>query len=290
MITTTLLLMLFGTVINIRGSDVGEDANKVVMKFEDIEKEFKSEISGSKTYSLNQNAETTASTIDMGPPPPYSLNDAGTTNIGPPPYSLNDAGSSNLAQLRKSIQSVSRSDVFINTCNVCCLMFLPLLILGIASLGVIIPIILKPPWNPDIPRILTPKSTQSATLNNTQLTTNVTEQIANITEIVHNATVLTQNTSTALTAVTEHSSDTATTHGHVHIVRMHTSNAQLTVYIVAGAVTALLLIAVCILLLKMKKQTNKQDVFTDIQQYYTGGTMGASTAMRSDYEYTTVST
>ena len=54
-----------------------------------------------------------------------------------------------------------------------------------------------------------------------------------------------------------------------------------TVYIVAGTVATLLLIAVCIVALQMAK-TNKQDVFTDMQQYYTCGTTGANTVMQSN--------
>ena len=97
---------------------------------------------------------------------------------------------------------------------------------------------------------------------------------------VLSATELTQIAPTALPIVSKQSTDTVTTHGNVHIEHTHTSNAQLTVYIVAGTVATLLLIAVCILALQITK-TNKQDVCTDMQ-YYTCGTTGASTAMQSN--------
>ena len=128
--------------------------------------------------------------------------------------------------------------------------------------------------------ILIPNSIQSTILN-IQPTTNPIQKTTNITETVHNATELAWNAPTVLPKVSKQSTDTVTTHGNVHIVRTHTSNAQSTVYIVAGTVATLLLIAVCILALQITK-TNKQDVCTDMQQYYTCGTTGASTAMQSN--------
>ena len=121
--------------------------------------------------------------------------------------------------------------------------------------------------------VLTPNSTQSTILKNK------TVQTTNITETVHNATKLTQTAPEVLAAVSKQSSDTVTIHGNVHIKRTHTSNAQLTVYIVAGTVATLLLITVCILALHMAK-LNRQDVCIDMQQYYTGSVMGTSTAMQ----------
>ena len=66
MITITLLLILFGTTINVGRSDVGEDVNKVVTEFKDIGREFESKISGSEIHTLNHNTETTASTTGTG--------------------------------------------------------------------------------------------------------------------------------------------------------------------------------------------------------------------------------
>ena len=72
---------------------------------------------------------------------------------------------------------------------------------------------------------------------------------------------------------TKQSSDPVTTHGYVHIEHTHTMH-KLAVYIIVTT----LLIAACILALHMVK-LNRQDVVTDMQQYYTGG---ASTAMQSN--------
>ena len=95
-----------------------------------------------------------------------------------------------------------------------------------------------------------------------------------------------RHTHTALPTVSKQSRDTVTTHGNVHIVRTHTSNAQSTVYIVAGTVATLLLIAVCIVVLQITK-TNKQDVCTDMQ-YYTGSTMNTNLAMSTIYPNTSL--
>ena len=111
--------------------------------------------------------------------------------------------------------------------------------------------------------------------------TNTSVQTANIVETVRSATELTQ-TAPTLPTVMKQSSDTVTTHGNVHIEHTHTSNAQSTVYIVAGTVATLLLIAVCILALQIIK-TNKQDVCTDMQQYYTGDKLNINLAMQSIY-------
>ena len=163
--------------------------------------------------------------------------------------------------------------------------------------------------------ILTHNSTNSTTLSNTQPTTNLSVQTANIAETVNNATTLTQTTPTALstvaekkaniaetvnnatvvkqnvsealTPVTEKTSNKIVKHGNVHMEHTHTSNAQSTVYIIAGTVATLLLIAVGILVLKMAKP-NKQDVFTDMQQYYTDGNLNTNLAMPSIYPNTSV--
>ena len=90
-------------------------------------------------------------------------------------------------------------------------------------------------------------------------------KLANITETVHNVTKLTQTTSKVLAAVSKQCSDIVTTHDYVHIEHTHTSNAQLTVCIVASIAATLLLITVCIFALHMAK-LNRQNVCTDMQQ------------------------
>ena len=129
--------------------------------------------------------------------------------------------------------------------------------------------------------VLTHNRTESTTLSNIQAITNLTVKTDNNKRTVRSATKLTQTTPTALPAVIKKTiKNKIVEHNHMHIEHTHTSNAQLTVYIVAGTVATLLLIAVCILALQITK-TNKQDVCTDMQ-YYTCGTTGASTAMQSN--------
>ena len=119
--------------------------------------------------------------------------------------------------------------------------------------------------------LLTPDNANSTILNNAYSTANITEQTANMIEMNVNKE-LAQTMSETLAANTKQSSDPVTAHGYVHIEHTHTMH-KLAVYI---AVTTLL-IAACILALHMVK-LYRQDVVTDMQQYYTG----ASTAMQSN--------
>ena len=124
--------------------------------------------------------------------------------------------------------------------------------------------------------VLTPDNAHSTTLNNAYSTANIAEHSSSkiFVPSMNVNKELAHTMSETLAANTKQSSDSVTTHGHVHIKHTHTMH-KLAVYI---AVTTALLIAACILVLHMVK-LYRQDVVTDMQQYYTGG---ASTAMQSN--------
>ena len=124
--------------------------------------------------------------------------------------------------------------------------------------------------------VLTPDNANSTILKNAYSTANIAKHSSSkiFVPSMNVNKELAHTMSETLAPNTKQSSDSVTTHGHVHIEHTHTMH-KLAVYI---AVTTALLIAACILVLHMVK-LYRQDVVTDMQQYYTGG---ASTAMQSN--------
>ena len=274
MITITLLLMLFSIAMNTRGSSVGKDLDEVVNEFKNG-REFESKLLTSHTHSLNQNAEINLSSTGMEPPPySPSAHPVSSTDARPPPSYSSLYGHPVKAMESKPFvinfdlvipQENERSaDISINMCDketvtaVMSFLFFS---------GITVATIIHHFKNNSTKKllqnntlVLTPDNAHSTTLNNAQPTMNTTKLI--------------RTTLKTLTPNTKQSSDSITAHGHVHIEHTHTMH-KLAVYI---AVTTALLIAACILALHMVK-LHRQDVVTDMQQYYTGG---ASTAMQSN--------
>ena len=304
MITIVLLLILFGIAMNVggEGSKVEEFSEVVDKEVENFEQKFKKvtskEIPNSASTTTVESppyfpdaettvsvtsARTTSSTTAVEPLPPsyssmypeYSVEksnelesisvdpELGLPDSGPIPV-LPDFESNELKEKGVSVSELVQIKKLMNKALLL-IFFSTSLLIGIGTGSLIKYFLSRRSKQLNNTLILTHNSTQFTILNNAQHTTNMTVQTTNITETVHNTTVLTQTAPKALPAVTEQTiKNKIVKHGNVHIEHTHTSNAQSTVYIVAGTVVTLLLIAVCILALQIAKP-NKQDVCTDMQ-------------------------
>ena len=121
--------------------------------------------------------------------------------------------------------------------------------------------------------VLTPSNAQSPILSNVQSAHNATEHanttmFSGVTELSH----------TTQATLQEHkSADSVTTHSSLNVKRVHTSMQKTIVYIVVIAAAALLFIAAGVFALIMQQDKSKQDLFTDMNQYYANDTTKADT-------------
>ena len=128
--------------------------------------------------------------------------------------------------------------------------------------------------------ILVPSNVESPILSNVQSTTNATKQpekkkiSPGVTGLIH--------TTPESTSRKQKSSDFVIKHSLLNTKRAHSSMRKSIVYIVIIATTTLLLIAVAVIAFKMQQiKLKKEDLFTDMNQYYTNGAANINSVISS---------
>ena len=128
--------------------------------------------------------------------------------------------------------------------------------------------------------VLTPSNTESPILNNGHSTQHGSTIPRSANELVSAPKAMPLKKSANPIA---QASDSVTKHSGLKVKRAHTMRKTI-VYIVATTAVALLLIVAGIFVLKMQQATpKKEDLFTDMNQYYTNGSINANPAMSTIY-------
>ena len=125
--------------------------------------------------------------------------------------------------------------------------------------------------------MLTPSSAQSPILSNSTFASNTTEQPNKIVEIFPRA-------AESSDPVVPKSNPATKQHNRLNAKRRgYSSMQQSIVYIVVITVAALLLIVAGVFVFKMQQTKPKEDLFTDMNQYYANGSTKANPTMPSIY-------